>query len=168
MHIGLIGNVALTASFGGSRVLGIVLTAIKQFLGGSVSSDIEVPSILERVPKMLEYSDAFIALSGGLGTCADILHIAYWLTLTIHSKPIGLLNVNGFYDGLLTFLDHAVQQGFMSETSRQVIISDSDPERLIEKLQVFEFKYDKVASQLDWFGDGGKKKNDDLDLRLSL
>jgi len=72
---------------------------------------------------MFDYVDAFIALTGGLGILEEIFHIFFWAQLNIHQKPIGLLNVNGFYDNLLSFLDHVVEQNFLTSSARQIIIS---------------------------------------------
>jgi len=63
---------------------------------------------------MFDHADAFIALPDGLGTLEEIFHISSWAHLNIHQKPIGLLNVNGFYDHLLSFLDHAMEQNFLT------------------------------------------------------
>jgi hypothetical protein len=63
---------------------------------------------------MFDHADAFIVLPNGLGTLEDIFHIFSWAQLNIHQKPIGLLNVNGFYDNLLSFVDHAVEQNFLT------------------------------------------------------
>jgi len=70
----------------------------------------------KRMNAMLDHTDAFIALSGGLGTLEEVFHISSWAQLNIHKKPIGLLNVNGFYDNLLSFLDHAVEQNFLTSS----------------------------------------------------
>jgi len=72
---------------------------------------------------MFDYIDAFIALLGGLDTLEEIFYISFWAQMNIHQKPIGLLNVNGFYDNLLSFLDHAVKQNFLTSSARQIIIS---------------------------------------------
>jgi uncharacterized protein (TIGR00730 family) len=72
---------------------------------------------------MFNHVDAFIALPGGLGTLEEIFHISSWAQLHIHHKPIGLLNVNGFYDNLLSFLDHVVEQKFLTSPARLIIIS---------------------------------------------
>jgi uncharacterized protein (TIGR00730 family) len=72
---------------------------------------------------MFKHADAFIALPGGLGILEDIFHVSSWSQLHIHHKLIGLLNVNGFYDKLLSFLDHAVEQEFLTFLARQIIIS---------------------------------------------
>jgi len=77
---------------------------------------------------MFNHVDAFIALPGGLGTLEEIFHISFWAQLNIHHKPIGLLNVNGFYDNLLSFLDHAVEQKFLTSSARKIIISAATTE----------------------------------------
>ncbi|XVE71159.1 hypothetical protein DITRI_Ditri10aG0128000 [Diplodiscus trichospermus] len=68
----------------------------------------------ERLLKIMEFGDAFIALPGGFGTLEELFQIISWVQLNIHQKPIGVLNVNGFFDGLLSFLDHAVEQKFIT------------------------------------------------------
>ena len=79
-------------------------------------------------------SDAFIALPGGFGTFEELFEVLAWQTLKIHAKPVFLLNVNGFYDKLLVFLDHCVAEGMLKEKNRRVIhVSKSVPE-LIEML----------------------------------
>jgi len=80
---------------------------------------------------MFNHSDAFIALPGGLGTLEEIFHISSWAQLHIHHKPIGLLNVNGFYDNLLSFLDQDVEQEFLTSSARQIIIFATTVEQLI-------------------------------------
>ena len=80
---------------------------------------------------IFNHANAFIALPGGLGTLEGIFHISSWAQLNIHHKPIGLLNVNGFYDNLLSFLDHAVEQKFLTSSARQIIIFAATAEQLI-------------------------------------
>jgi uncharacterized protein (TIGR00730 family) len=82
----------------------------------------------DRMTTMFNHADAFIALPGGLGTLEEIFHISFWAQLNIHHKPIGLLNVNGFYDNLLSFLDHAVEQKFLTSSARKIIISAATTE----------------------------------------
>jgi uncharacterized protein (TIGR00730 family) len=72
----------------------------------------------DRMTTMFNHADAFIALPGGLGILEEIFDISFWAQLNIHHKPIGLLNVNGFYDNLLSFLDHAVEQKFLTSSTR--------------------------------------------------
>ena len=99
---------------------------------------------------MLNHVDAFIALPGGLGTLKEIFHISSWAQLHIHHKPIGLLNVNGFYDKLLSFLDQAVEQEFLTSSARQIIISTATTEQLIDQLQSFILVIDPCMSHLNW------------------
>ena len=82
----------------------------------------------ERLSVMFNHADAFIALLGGLGTLEEIFHISSWAQLHIHHKPIGLLNVDGFYDKLLSFLDQAVEQKFLTSSARQIIIFAANAE----------------------------------------
>ncbi|MBD0269932.1 MAG: TIGR00730 family Rossman fold protein, partial [Cyanobacteria bacterium Co-bin8] len=97
-----------------------------------------VSSMHERKALMAELSDAFIALPGGLGTLEEFCEIATWTQLGFHTKACGLLNVDGFYNGLLTFLDHATQEKFIRPAHRGIVLADTDPAVLIDKLAEFE------------------------------
>jgi len=103
----------------------------------------------KRMNAMFDHADAFIALSGGLGTLEEIFHIFSWAQLNIYKKPIGLLNVNGFYDNLLSFLNHAVEQNFLTSSVRQIIISSATAEQLINQLQSFIPVIDSSMSRID-------------------
>jgi uncharacterized protein (TIGR00730 family) len=83
---------------------------------------------------MFNHVDTFIALPGGLGTLEEIFHISSWPQLNIHHKPIGLLNINGFYNTLLSFLDHAVEQQFLTFSAQRILISAATAEQLIDEL----------------------------------
>ena len=116
---------------------------------------------------MFVHADAFIALPGGLGTLEEIFHISSWAQLNIHHKPIGLLNVNGFYDNLLSFLDQAVEQEFLTSSARQIIISATTAEQLIDQLQSFIPVIDRSVSRMNWSTKESRKKlRLDLSLRL--
>ena len=91
----------------------------------------------DRMNTLFKHVDAFIALPGGLGTFKEIFHISSWAQLHIHHKPIGLLNVNGFYDNLLSFINQVVEQEFPTSLARQIIISTTAAEQLIDQLQSF-------------------------------
>ncbi|XP_061376136.1 probable cytokinin riboside 5'-monophosphate phosphoribohydrolase LOGL8 [Gastrolobium bilobum] len=88
----------------------------------------------EQMWYMFQYADAFIALPGGLGTLEPLFNIASWEILKIDRKPLGFLNVNGFYDGLLTIFDHVVEAEFMTQEARQLIISSSNVKQLIDQM----------------------------------
>ena len=115
---------------------------------------------------LLEKFDAFIALPGGYGTLEEIFQIVSWAQLNIHQKPIGLLNVNNFFDGLLSFLDHAVEHKFISPSARRILISTSTADELIDKLNAFVYVSDPVMTLMNWAEDKSKKRRLDLTLRL--
>ena len=105
------GSVSTTAFLGGSQVLRVIPKALakQDIIGKTIGEELQVSTMSDRMNIMFNHADAFIALPGGLGTLEEIFHISSWAQLHIHHKPIGLLNVNGFYDKLLSFLDHAVE-----------------------------------------------------------
>ena len=81
---------------------------------------------------MAELADAFIALPGGFGTLEEFCEVLTWSQLGLHRKNCGLLNINGYYDGLLSLFDHAVAEGFLKSSSRKLVQSDGEPDRLID------------------------------------
>jgi uncharacterized protein (TIGR00730 family) len=116
---------------------------------------------------MFNHADAFIALLGRLGTLEEIFHISSWAQLHIHHKLIGLLNVNDFYDNLLSFLDQAVEQKFLTSLARQIIISAATAKQLIDQLQSFIPVIDPSMSRINWSTkEICKKLRLDLSLRL--
>ena len=116
---------------------------------------------------MFNHTHAFIALPGGLDTLEEIFHIISWAQLHIHHKPICLLNVNGFYDKLLSFLDHAVEQEFLTPSTRQIIISAATAEQLIDQIQSFIPAINPSMSRINWSTKKSRKKiRLDLSLRL--
>jgi uncharacterized protein (TIGR00730 family) len=150
--LGLMGGVSMAAFLGGSQVLGVVPKALGNgdIIGKTIGEELQVPTMSDRLNTMFSHADAFIALPGGLGTLEEIFHISSWAQLHIHHKPIGLLNVNGFYDKLLSFLDQAVEQEFLTSSARQIIISAATAEQLIDQLQSFIPIIDPYMSRLDW------------------
>jgi cytokinin riboside 5'-monophosphate phosphoribohydrolase len=165
--LGLMGCVSTAAYVGGSKVLGIIPKALTEgnITGKTVGDEMKVSTMQERIDKMILFADAFIALPGGLGTLEEIFQTASWAKLRIHQKPIGLLNINGFYDGLLSFLDHVVEQKFMTNKDRQIFISASTASELIDRLQAFE--PETTTAPIDWSNKDISKKPR-LDLNLSL
>jgi len=150
--LGLMGSVSIAAFLGGSQVLGVVPKALAEgdIIGKTVGEELQVSTMSERLSVMFNHADAFIALPGGLGTLEEIFHISSWAQLNIHQKPIGLLNVNGFYNTLLSFLDHAVEQQFLTFSARQILISAATAEQLIDDLQSFIPVVDSSMSRLNW------------------
>jgi hypothetical protein len=167
--LGLMGGVAITAFLGGSQVLGVVPEALTKgdIIGRTIGEELQVSTMFDRMNTMFNHADAFIALPGGLGTLEEIFHISSWAQLHIHHKPIGLLNVNGFYDNLLSFLDQAVEQEFLTSSARQIIISAATAEQLIDQLQSFTPVIDPSMSRINWSTKESRKKlRLDLSLRL--
>ena len=94
-----------------------------------------VTSMHERKSMMADLSDGFIALPGGFGTLEEIIEILTWGQLQFHDKPCGVLNVSGYFDHLLAYLDHAEQEGFLRPENRQMLLQDTDPAGLIRQFE---------------------------------
>jgi uncharacterized protein (TIGR00730 family) len=92
----------------------------------------------ERKALMAELSDGFVALPGGIGTFEELFEIWTWAQLGHHRKPCALLNVRGFYDGLIAFLDQVAERGFMKGAHRAMLIVGQEPMELIERLRAYE------------------------------
>jgi len=135
--IGLMGVVADAALAAGGDVVGVIPHALaaRELAHRKVADMRVVPSMHARKALMADLSDGFIALPGGLGTFEELFEIATWSQLGIHRKPVGVLNVAGYYDALIALLDRAVQAGFVSAENRQLISFAEDPEALLEKLR---------------------------------
>ena len=137
-NIGLMGAVADACLEAGGTVIGIIPEALvgKEVAGRAVDhralTRLEVvDSMHTRKARMAELSDAFIALPGGFGTFEEFCEILTWGQLGFHVKPMGLLNVNGFYDPLLAMFDRAVSDGFLRPQNRAMALADTDIERLL-------------------------------------
>lgn len=94
-----------------------------------------VTSMHERKSMMAALSDGFVAMPGGFGTLEEIIEIVTWGQLQFHDKPCGLLNVNGYFNGLLTFLDHAEREGFLRSENRRMLMSDKSAVGLLQKFE---------------------------------
>ena len=139
-RVGLMGIVADAVMNAGGKVIGVIPKALMDTEVGHehISELLVVKDMHERKALMAERADAFIALPGGLGTLEELFETLTWAQLGFHEKPIGLLNVNGFYDGLVNFLAHQVREGFVREEHAQLLFNESDASTLIEKLASFE------------------------------
>jgi len=149
--LGLMRGVSITAFLGGSKVLGVVPKALAKWdiIGKTIGEELQVSTMFDRMNAMFNHADAFIALPGGLGTLKEIFHISSRAQLHIHHKPISLLNVNGFYDNLLSFLDQAVEHEFLTSSAQQIIISAATAEQLIDQLQSFIPVIDPSMSRIN-------------------
>jgi hypothetical protein len=137
-NIGLMGAVADACLEAGGTVIGVIPEALmgKEVAGRAVDhralTRIEVvDSMHTRKARMAELSDGFIALPGGFGTFEEFCEILTWGQLGFHVKPMGLLNVNGFYDPLLALFDKAVEEGFLRAQNRAMALADTDIEKLL-------------------------------------
>ncbi|MEM7133932.1 MAG: TIGR00730 family Rossman fold protein [Chloroflexota bacterium] len=136
--VGLMGILAKAAEANGASVLSVIPESLlpKELVGESTGELIVCETMLERKAIMAQKSDAFIAMPGGYGTLDEIFEMVTWTQLGVHSKPMGLLNVAGFFDPLLQTLDHMVTEGFIKPTHRQLIVHDPDPAALLKKIDI--------------------------------
>ena len=138
--VGLMGVIADSALAAGGEVIGVMPQAlIDREIGHRDLTELQVvDSMHERKARMAELADVFIAVPGGIGTLEELIEVYTWSQLGIHDNGCGLLNVNGYYDGLVAFLDHAVDAGFLRPQHRDVLIVAEDPAELLDRLAVFE------------------------------
>jgi uncharacterized protein (TIGR00730 family) len=139
-RVGLMGVVADAALAAGGRVTGIIPQALmkKELAHAGLTERIVTTSMHERKAQMAERADAFVALPGGLGTFEELFEIWTWGQLGWHRKPCGVINVAGFYDGLIAFLDHAADAGFVRPVHRGMLLLDDDPARLLDRFAQYE------------------------------
>ncbi|KAL3624354.1 Cytokinin riboside 5'-monophosphate phosphoribohydrolase log5 [Castilleja foliolosa] len=151
--IGLMGLVAQAVHDGGGNVLGIIPKTLmgKEKTGQTIGELRMVSTMHERKDDMYRNSDCFIALPGGYGTLDELLEVITWAQLGIHDKPVGLLNVDGFYNYFLTFIDKAVDDGFIKPCERHIFVSAPDAKELVQKLEEYVPARDEVvAAKLNW------------------
>jgi uncharacterized protein (TIGR00730 family) len=120
----------------GGEVIGVIPKALqdREISHGGLTDLRVVGSMHERKALMSKLSDGFIAMPGGAGTLEEFFEVWTWAQLGEHSKPCGLLNVDGYYDPLLNFLDHVATQGFLSEKHRDMVLVEKEPKPLLESL----------------------------------
>lgn len=133
---GLMGTVAEATRQAGGRVVGVIPQALvdKELANRACDELHIVQTMHERKAMMAERSDAFIALPGGIGTFEELFEVWTWRQLGYHDKPLGLLNVAGYYDGLVGFLNHSVASGFMGEWQMGLLHASADAEALLRTL----------------------------------
>lgn len=135
---GLMGAAADAVMQHGGKVIGVIPTILveKEAAKRDITELIIVESMQERKAKMMELSDGFIILPGGLGTMDELFEMMAFVNLGVHAKPSGLLNTDGFYDSLISFVDHATAEGFIKESTRRYMVHDSNPEQLLAKMSM--------------------------------
>ena len=135
-HNGLMGLMADACLQAGGRVIGVIPKALvdKEWAHSGCTELHVVANMHERKRIMAEHADAFLALPGGIGTFEEFFEVWTWRQLGYHDKPVGLLNLNGYYDSLLLFLNTAVTQGFMNDGQMNLIRTSNDATALLETL----------------------------------
>jgi hypothetical protein len=135
-RLGLMGLIADSILAGGGRVFGVIPKALVnlEVAHTGVTELQTVETMHERKAQMTELADAFLALPGGIGTLDELFEAWSWNALGYHAKPFCLLNVDGFWDGMITFIDHATQSGFLSAQRRGQLLVAATPDEALEKL----------------------------------
>ncbi|KAJ8616044.1 hypothetical protein MRB53_035416 [Persea americana] len=150
--IGLMGSVSQAVYEGGRHVIGVIPKTLmpREITGETVGEVKAVADMHQRKAEMARQSDAFIALPGGYGTLEELLEVITWAQLGIHDKPVGLLNVDGYYNSLLSFIDKAVEEGFISPSARHIIVLAPTAKELMKKMEEYFPRHESVASKLSW------------------
>lgn len=135
-HVGLMGAVANGALDSGGEVIGVLpqFLAQKELAHPRLERNYIVDTMHERKAKMNELSDAVIALPGGFGTMEELFEMLTWGQLALHKKPIGLLNTLGYYDHLVTFIDKMIDDHFLKEEYREMLLVDDNITGLLDKM----------------------------------
>jgi uncharacterized protein (TIGR00730 family) len=135
-HVGLMGAVADAAMEGGAPAIGVIPRGLQvREVGHRGLTELRVVgSMHERKAAMAEQADAFVALPGGMGTLEETAEVLTWAQLGIHEKPVGLLDVEGYFAPLVSFLDHAVAEGFLRTEHRALLLVEREPDALLDRL----------------------------------
>lgn len=138
--IGIMGAMADAMVARGGHVTGIIPHALanREVVHSGLNELRVVGSMHERKALMEDVSDGFIALPGGLGTLEELFEILTWSQLGFHRKPCGLLNVAGYYDGLIRFLDHTVAEELVADRYRQMLLQAEDPAQLLTQMENYQ------------------------------
>lgn len=139
-NVGLMGVLADAALEAGAQVTGVIPKAlVARELAHKGVTELRVVDLMhERKALMAELADAFIALPGGLGTLDELFEAWTWAQLGLHEKPIGLLEVDGFFAPLVAYLDRAVAERFVRAAHREMLSVESEPERLLERFAGYQ------------------------------
>ncbi|MBB3118548.1 hypothetical protein FHS03_001579 [Massilia violacea] len=136
-NVGLMGIIADEVLRLGGEVTGVIPTKLveREVAHNGLTRQFIVKDMHERKAMMAELSDGFIAMPGGLGTLEELFEMLTWAQIGIHSKPVGLLNMSGYYDRLVDFIEHARGQGFVRPQHAALMQIDTDPRALLERLK---------------------------------
>ncbi|WP_299678891.1 TIGR00730 family Rossman fold protein [uncultured Dokdonia sp.] len=138
--IGVMGQVAQASLDHKGKVIGVIpeFLKLKEVVHLGLTELITNENMHQRKMTMQEISDGFITLPGGFGTLEELFEIITWSQLGLHQKPIGLLNINGFYDDLLKMLEHMVRRGFLKMENYELLLVDTTVEGLISKMKAYK------------------------------
>ncbi|MHA7058986.1 LOG family protein [Aquimarina sp. M1] len=138
--IGVMGKVAEGALTHNGKVIGVIpgFLKLKEIVHLGLTELVTTDNMHERKMKMQELSDGFITLPGGFGTLEELFEIITWSQLGLHQKPIGLLNINGFYDSLLELLETMVHNGFLKMDNYELLLVDDNIDGLLKKMRVYK------------------------------
>ncbi|UMR33357.1 TIGR00730 family Rossman fold protein [Massilia sp. MB5] len=136
-NVGLMGIIADEVLRLGGEVTGVIPTKLveREVAHNGLTRQFIVKDMHERKAMMAELSDGFIAMPGGLGTLEELFEMLTWAQIGIHNKPVGLLNMNGYYDRLVDFVEHARSQGFVRPQHAAMMQIETDPRALLERLK---------------------------------
>jgi len=139
-HVGLMGVIADAVLEAGGEAIGVIPRAMvdKELAMDGLTQMHVVDTMHQRKALMAELSDGFAALPGASGTADEFFEIMTWAQLGLHSKPIGMLNVSGYFDLLLRWLDQTVAEGFLKARHRQLVLDAPEPDKLLERLQSYK------------------------------
>ncbi|WP_106768886.1 TIGR00730 family Rossman fold protein [Paenibacillus faecalis] len=138
--VGIMGILANTVLEEGGEVIGVIpkMLESREISHPHLTELIIVNSMHERKAKMEQLADGFIALPGGPGTLEEFFEIFTWAQLGLHQKPCGLLNINHYYDHLISHFNHMTEEGFLQEKYRAMTLTDTEPAKLIEKFYTYQ------------------------------
>ena len=137
-RVGMMGQLADAALEAGARVTGVITRHLYNMEVGHTGTDLQIVDTMhERKARMAELGDGFVMLPGGLGSLDEFFEVLTWAQLGLHSKPCGLLNVYGYFEELMRFLEHVHQEQFMSPGARQLILHHSEPELLLDTMMAY-------------------------------
>nr|XP_018679048.1 PREDICTED: cytokinin riboside 5'-monophosphate phosphoribohydrolase LOG8 isoform X2 [Musa acuminata subsp. malaccensis] len=150
--VGLMGLISRAVYDGGCHVLGVIPQALMPLeISGETVGQVKIVSDMhERKALMAQQADAFIALPGGYGTMEEVMEMTTWSQLGIHDKPVGLLNVDGYYNSLLELFDNGVQEGFIKPACRHIVLSASTADELLTKMELYTPLHKEVAPRQNW------------------
>lgn len=139
-NVGLMGVVAEAVLEAGGEAVGVIPESLvrKEIAHDGLTELRVTRSMHERKALMAELSDGFIALPGGVGTLEELFETWTWAQLGFHAKPFGFLNVDGYFDALIAFLDHVAAEGFVREPHRSLLLVDDSPKSLLERFERYE------------------------------